>query len=131
MTSSLRTRSLLGCAGLSVALLAITPLTASAQNVPLSHVAAPEVYKVLTENSEFRVVLATWKPGHRDALHAHPANATYALTGCDVRLYGPDTTVLVDGHRDQGSAVLQAPVAAHAFENVGKSDCQILIVERK
>ena len=131
MNSYRRIKVILGCAGLIGAALALTPLTVSAQDVPLSHAASPDVYKILTENDEFRVVLATWKPGQRDALHSHAANASYALTGCKVRVYGRDNKVLVEGARAQGSAALQPPVAAHAVENTGASDCQILIVERK
>jgi hypothetical protein len=131
MTSCIRNDTISVCASLAFAALTMTPFAASAEDVPLSHVATPDVYKVLDENDQFRVVLATWKPGQRDSLHSHPANATYALTACDVRLYGPDDRVVFNGHRDPGSTVLQRPVAAHSFENVGKGDCQILIVERK
>jgi hypothetical protein len=131
MNSYRRINVIKACAGLTGAVLALTPLAVSAQNAPLSHVANPDVYKVLGENDQFRVVLGTWKPGQRDTLHSHPANATYALTGCNLRLYGPDNKVLMEGARIEGSTVLQAPVAAHTFENTGASDCQILIVERK
>lgn len=131
MTSCLRTHTNLPCASLVAAVLTMVPLAASAEDAPLSNIATPGVYKVLDENTQFRVVLASWKPGQRDSLHSHPANATYALTSCDGRVYSADNKVLWDGHRDQGSTVLQPPVVAHTFENVGKSDCQILIVERK
>jgi len=131
MTSFQRTAKILNCVCLAFAVSIVTPLAASAQDVPLSHVASPGVYKVIDENNQFRVVLATWKPGQRDAVHSHPANATYALTACDFQLYGRDGSPLFNGHRNQGTAGLQSPIAAHSFENVGKSDCQILIVEQK
>src|SRR4051812_11098682 len=115
--------------GLMTAALAVIPFLAFAQDAPSSHVANPGVYKVLQENDQFRVVLATWKPGQRDEFHSHPANATYALTPCSARLYGPDNKVLGDAQRLVGSAVLQPPIASHSFENVGTSECQILIVE--
>ncbi len=125
------TLSVPGCAGLAVAVLTMTPFAALAQDAPLSHVANPAIYKVLAENNQFRVVLGTWKPGQRDALHSHPANATYALTGCDLRLYGPDNKVLLELSRPEGSASMQNAVAAHVFENTGTTECRILIVERK
>lgn len=131
MTSFLRIDAISACAGLIATVIAATPQLASAQTAPPSHSANPDVYKVLSENEQFRVVLGTWKPGQRDALHSHPANATYALTDCKLRLYGPDNKLLTEGARVQGSAVLQSPVAAHSFENTGTNDCQILIVERK
>lgn len=117
--------------GLMAAVAAVTPLFASAQDAPASHVANPGVYKVLQENDQFRVVLATWKPGQRDEFHSHPSNATYALTPCQARLWGPDNKVVGEAQRPAGSASLQPPIASHSFENVGTTECQILIVERK
>lgn len=118
-------------AGCAAAMLASAALPAAAQTAPVSHVASPGIYKVLQENNELRVVLATWKPGQRDEMHSHPVNATYALTACQVRLYGPDGKVLGESKRPQGSALIQSTIAAHSLENIGTSDCQILIVERK
>lgn len=117
----------------SVALvgLSVTMGLAAAQTAPVSHVASPGVYKVLQENNDMRMVLATWQPGQRDEMHSHPATATYALTPCHVRLYGADGKVLGESRRPQGSALLQPVIAAHALENIGASECQILIVERK
>lgn len=117
--------------GLIAAVLAASPRFAIAQNAPSSHVANPGVYKVLQENDQFRVVLATWKPGQRDEFHSHPANATYTLTPCHARLYGPDNKVLGEAQRPAGFAALQPPIASHSFENIGTNECQILIVERK
>ena len=121
----------MGCTGLVGAILTLFSLAASAQIAPLPQVVNPGVYKVLAENDQFRVFLATWKPGQRDEFHSHPANATYALTACNTRIYGPDNQVQRESQRAPGSVVLQAPVASHSFENAGPSDCQILIVERK
>lgn len=113
------------------AVFASTSLSAMAQTAPISNIASPGVYKVLQENEVLRMVLATWKPGQRDELHSHPANATYTLTPCHARLYGADGKLLGEAQRPQGSAVLQAVIPAHTFENIGTNECQILIVERK
>lgn len=105
--------------------------TAVAQTAPMSHVASPGIYRVLQENNDLRVVLATWKPGERDEMHSHPANVTYALTACHVRLYGADGKPIGESRRPQGSALIQSVITAHSLENMGTNDCQILIVERK
>jgi len=118
-------------AGCAAAALALASWPTAAQMAPASHVASPGVYKVLQENSEMRVVLATWKPGQRDEMHSHPSNVTYALTPCHARLYGADGKVLGESQRPQGSAAIQPVIAAHSFENIGSNECQILIVERK
>lgn len=67
-----------------------------ADEVPPSYTASPEVYKVLAENDEMRVVLATWQPGHK-----------------------------------AGSARVNPPVKSHTFQNIGNTECQQVLVERK
>jgi len=111
--------------------LALGALVGSAQEAPLSNVANPGVYKILQENEQFRVLLATWKPGQRDEFHSHPASAVYPLTPCKARLHGPGNKVLGEPQIQTGHASLQPPIASHSFENIGTSECQILIVERK
>ncbi|MBE7939906.1 MULTISPECIES: cupin domain-containing protein [Ramlibacter] len=104
---------------------------AIAQTAPPAAQASPGVYKVLAENDQFRIELATWKPGEKDNMHSHPASAVYRLSDCTARLTGPDGKVLGEGEAKAGSAALQPPIAAHSLENIGKTECQILIVERK
>jgi beta-alanine degradation protein BauB len=109
----------------------LLPVLSCAQDAPPSHVADPGVYKVLAENEQFRVVLATWKPGQRDVYHSHPANAVYRLTDCDVRAFGPDNRVVGSSQPKAGTVNLQAPIPSHSLENVGSAMCQMVIVERK
>lgn len=118
---------------IAVAGVALTGLMFATQagDAPLSHEAEPGVYKVLAENDLFRVVLATWKPGQRDALHSHPANAAYRLTDCKNKVYKADGTLSRGGDVKAGTVVLQDPISAHSFENVSDKVCQTLIVERK
>ena len=66
----------------------------SAGGVAPSYVASPDVYKLLSENEHFRVILATWKPGQRDAWHAHEGPlVAYRLTDCTMRAHAPDGKV--------------------------------------
>ncbi len=54
------------CGGLiQLAMLGATGL-AIAQTVPHSLIASPEIYKVIAENEQYRVIEVTWKPGQRD-----------------------------------------------------------------
>lgn len=108
------------------------PLSASAQSAPLSYKASPDVYKLLAENDQFRVVLATWKPGQRDAQHSHSPNVAYRLTDCKSRLFDADGKVTAEGEAKAGTVVLQPKaIGSHSFENTGSTVCQILLVERK
>ena len=104
---------------------------ASAQTAPAASQASPDIYKVLAENDQFRITLATWKPGEKDSQHSHPSSAAYRLTDCKLRVTAGDGRVLAEGEQKAGGAMLQGPVPSHGVENIGSADCQVLIVERK
>ncbi len=107
------------------------PIAASAQDAALAHKASPEVYKLLAENDQFRVILQVSKPGQRDQWHSHSALAGYRLTECTSRLHTPDGKVTNSSVRKPGEVFLLPAVKSHSFENVGKTDCEAVIVERK
>jgi quercetin dioxygenase-like cupin family protein len=101
-----------------------------AQEVGRDFVAAPDVYKVRSENDQLRMVDGTWQPGQRDAFHSHPAMGYYWVTGCALRFHLPngvtrDDTVAI------GQAGVQAPIASHSVENLGKTECRIVMFESK
>jgi hypothetical protein len=94
-------------------------------------VASPEVYKVIAENDQMRVVLATWPAGYKDKVHSHPKMfATYTVKDCHRKLHKSDGTV-DEKHLKAGSARVVQPVKAHYFENVGKTECQTVLFEMK
>lgn len=115
----------LGAAALSLA------CSAAAQDAPLSYLAAPAVYKLLAEDANFRVILATWQPGQKDVQHSHSATAAYRLTDCSTRATGADGKVLGEGSAKAGTAALQGTINSHSLENIGTAECRILLVERK
>jgi hypothetical protein len=108
----------------------VTPFAALAEDAPLSYKASPDVYKLLGENDQFRVILQTSKPGQRDAWHSHAALAAYRLSDCTSRIYLPDGTYR-DTVRKRGEVAFLPKVASHSFENTGKTNCEGLLVERK
>ena len=103
---------------------------AFADDAPLSYVAEPDVYKVLAENDQMRVILATWKPGQRDKFHSHPMTAAYYVNDCMARIHTPDGNVR-EVLRKANTAQIGPAVASHSFENVSKMECSIVLVERK
>ena len=109
-----------------------TPLAALAADVEPSYKASPEVYKLISENDQFRVILATWKPGHRDNWHSHAGPlASYALTDCESqRAHTPDGK-FEDRSRKAGTVRYNPVIASHSLENRGKTECKVVIVERK
>ena len=114
-----------------VGIVLAAPFATMAADAPLSYKASPEVYKLLAENDQFRVILATWKPGQRDAQHSHSAATAYRLTDCKSRLYDPNGKVIREGEAKAGSVLLNSAIASHSLENIGTTDCQTLLVERK
>jgi hypothetical protein len=105
-----------------ISLLACSTLLASfasAADAPRCYVASPDIYRVIAQDSRSKTVLATWKPGQRDAWHSHPNRAEYFLTDCDFRIYTPEGNYR-DRFRKEGFGYREGPVESHSFENRGK-----------
>jgi hypothetical protein len=105
---------------------------ASAQtssNAPPSYVANPANYKVIGENDLFRVILEKKPVGVRDPWHSHLDSAVYNLSDCHQRIYRSDGTTR-EVTLETGSVVWQSAMT-HSTENIGASECEMLLVERK
>lgn len=109
---------------------AALPAPAAAQAQPRSFEASPEVYKVIAENADYKVIEVTWKPGQQDKMHSHPASAVYYLNDCALRGTLPDGKS-GEGKPRAGMAVVQGPIAAHSMQNVGTTDCKLIMFEPK
>jgi quercetin dioxygenase-like cupin family protein len=110
------------------ALASLTTGAVLAQGIPQSFEASPDIYKVIAENAQYRVIAVTWKPGQRDQLHSHPASGVYYLTDCSVRVHMQDGTSR-DFKPRSGTAIVQAPIPGHVLENTGESDCKLIMFE--
>ncbi len=92
--------------------------------------ASPDMYKVIGEDKNFRVILATWKPGQSDAMHSHAGDLTnYTLTECQLKGVAPDGK---GGEltRKKGTVGFNT-ASVHQVTNTGSNECVLLIVERK
>lgn len=116
--------------GLLAALVPAVHGNVAAQTLPLSFVASPDIYKVIAENDQYRIIAVTWKPGQRDVWHSHPTAAVYNLTDCKVRNHSPDGTSR-DGESKAGAARVNPPVASHSLENIGQTECKLIMFEPK
>lgn len=104
-----------------------------AEDVPTAPEASPDVYKILAENDQFRVIEATWQPGQEDNFHSHPADrVSLYQTDCKLRLTKPDGTYR-DANPKAGKAKARTgkPVKSHKAKNIGDNVCVIRIVELK
>ena len=106
---------------------------ALAGDAPVASKASPDVYKVIAENNQFRVLEATWKPGQKDNFHSHPPDRVSLIhTNCKLRFTKPDGTYR-DGSPKAGKAIARTgkPVGSHSAQNIGDKICVIRIVELK
>jgi len=102
-----------------------------AEDVARSFVASPDVYSVIAEDEKYRVISVTWKPGQRDKWHSHGTPvAAYNLTDCNMRVHTPDGKT-ADLITKAGNARVRAQAPSHWLENVGNTDCKLILFEPK
>jgi quercetin dioxygenase-like cupin family protein len=111
--------------------MASTLTAALTENAPSAPVASPEVYKVIAENMDFRIIKATLQPGQEDKSHSHPADqVSLYQTDCKLRLTNLDGTSIVISQKPGEAAVrMGKPIVSHKVKNIGENVCAIWIVE--
>jgi hypothetical protein len=103
----------------------------TAQTAEPTYKGDPDVYKLLFEDQNFRVIGITRKKGVHDKAHGHPSpGVIYNITDCKTKLYDPDGKSR-ESNQKAGTAGPVPVVASHTAENLGDADCQQVIVERK
>jgi hypothetical protein len=91
----------------------------------------PNVYKLIFEDANFRVIEATRKAGVHDKVHGHPAvSIVYNLTDCNTKVYAADGKT-TENIRKAGTVQAVPVVASHSAENIGTADCKQIFVEKK
>jgi hypothetical protein len=104
---------------------------ALAQTAPPTYQGDPDVYKVIFENDQFRVIAATRKKGVHDRPHGHPLpSIIYFVDDCKTKQYaaGGKTS---EAESKAGTAQAVPIIASHSAENTGPNDCHQIFVERK
>jgi hypothetical protein len=115
----------------AIAVLYLVSSGAVAQNAPPTFQGDPDVYKVIFEDQNFRVIETVRKKGVHDKIHGHPVpSIVYHVTDCDTRLYASDGKT-TDSHSKAGSANAVPVIASHSAENIGPADCRQIFVEHK
>ncbi len=119
-------------ARLSIILGTISLATATiAQTAPPTFQGDPDVYKVIYEDNNFRIIESVRKVGLRDKPHGHPLpSVVYNLTDCQSRQYAPDGKTS-DNAVKAGIVTPIPSIASHEAENTGTLDCRQLFIERK
>lgn len=91
--------------------------------------AAPNVYKLLTENDRVRVLDVRVKPGEKTKMHSHPDRVVYVLS--DHRLKFTSADRQNKELELKAGQVLWIEAGAHTTENIGNTEAHNLAVELK
>ena len=114
----------------AMVMLASAP-NASAQSMPGAPEASPNIYKVLAENEIMRVIMGTWQPGDRDKWHSHPPSSVFFVTNCHIRAFRADGSTDAHEHQSGIGRARNRPVKSHSIQNIGTSECRIVMTEFK
>jgi quercetin dioxygenase-like cupin family protein len=89
----------------------------------------PDIYKLVFENEQVRVLEIQFKPGAKIALHSHPDHLVYIKGGDELTLSYPDgTTKKMIG---KPGDVMWIKAESHAAQNTGKTEVSGVVVELK
>jgi hypothetical protein len=115
----------------AMALVSLASSAAMAQNAPPTYQGDPDVYKVIFEDANFRVIEANRKKGVHDKVHSHPVPfVTYQVTDCKTKLYAADGKT-TETDSKAGTARASPSIASHSAENIGDADCKQIFFEKK
>ena len=111
---------------LGLSSLVFTLSTATAQD-PLQ--VSPDIYKLILDNDQVRVIEYQAGPGQSDQMNSLPQRLTYTLTPVKLKVVAPDGNI-TNVEAKEGEVYWQGPVT-HSIKNVGKMEAKMLIVEIK
>ena len=122
------------CPTLTLCTLALVCLAlsgAAAQTAPPTYQGDPDVYKVIFEDQNYRVIETIRKKGVHDKVHGHPVpSVVYHVTDCSTKLYAADGKT-IENNSKAGTASAVPIIGSHSAENIGPTDCKQIFVERK
>jgi quercetin dioxygenase-like cupin family protein len=90
---------------------------------------APDIYKVLLENDQVRVLEVRMRQGAKSEMHSHPRNVAYILTGSQAKFTFPDGKS-ENADLKHGQAMWFDAVS-HSVENTGTEDLTAVLIELK
>ena len=105
------------------------PNTAAATPDPKMDAAkvAPNLYKVVADSMNIRVLMATYKPGASSAMHTHPDNVIYVIEGTKAEFTAKDGTKHTMDMNNGMTAIM--PGGTHSVKNVGNKTTKVLVIE--
>ena len=104
--------------------------TESTEQLILPEKVSPDVYKVILDNDEVKVLEVTFAPGQGDNMHEHGVITYYGIDGGKLQNTLADGTVnemdVPNGFVGHGNSIVK-----HQMKNVGDDTVKIIIVEHK
>ena len=105
-------------------------ISCSSDKVLLPEEVSPDVYKVLLDNEDVKVLEVTFEPGQSDNMHDHYPATFYLLQGGKAQVTMPDGTVN-EREIPSGFTGHQLEKVRHQVKNIGDSTIKLILVERK
>ena len=90
---------------------------------------SPNIYRVILNNNQVRVLDVRLKPGQKTPMHAHPNYIIYALNGGKARFWNEKGQASTMTMRE-GQCVWRED-ETHTVQNVGKHTIHVLNIELK
>ena len=91
---------------------------------------SPDVYKVLLENEDIKILEVTFAPGQSDNMHEHYPATVYIVEGGKAEVTLPDGTV--NEINPPSDFIVHNPKnAKHQVKNIGDNTMKIILFERK
>ena len=92
-------------------------------------VVGPNIYKLVFENDQVRVLDVHFKVGDKIAEHSHPNHFVYVLEAGTIKISHPDgTSQTIEG---KVGDVVWVNAETHSAENIGTTAFHALVVELK
>ena len=96
----------------------------------LPEVVSPDIYKVLLDNNDVKVLEVTFEPGQGDNMHDHNPMTVYVLQGGKAQTTLPDGTIN-EQEVPSGVSFFAKDGQRHQIKNSGDNTIKILLVEYK
>ncbi len=91
---------------------------------------SPDVYNVLLENEDIKILEVTFAPGQSDNMHEHYPSTAYIIEGGKAEVTLPNGTVN-EINPTNGLTVHNPEKAKHQVKNIGDNTMKIILFERK
>ena len=102
----------------------------SSSEIFLPEVVSPDIYKVLLDNNDVKVLEVTFEPGQSDNMHDHNPVTFYLVEGGKAQVTLPDGTVN-EREIPTGFTGHNTDKVRHQVKNIGENTIKIILVEHK